>query len=248
MNDLYNLKGKTACITGSKRIGQKVVEVLAQKGANIILFYNKSRKAAEEIARKVRKYGVKTLVLQVNVSSRENVRKAVENIKKYFNKIDILILMASTFKKTKLREISEKDLIDNFKVHILGTFWPIVESLRMMPKGSHIITISDRTFIGITYSEYLPYIITKGAIMQMTKALAVELGPKGIFINSIAPGPVLKPETMTDSEWKKIREQSIVNYPINDEEAVREFAKLVLYLSTTRSTGGVYPLDFGHLY
>ena len=173
--------------------------------------------------------------------------KLDKEIKKQFKKIDVLVLMASVFYKTKLESINDGDLQKNFDVHVKGTFWPIQLSLSLMQKGSHIITVSDRTSLGITYSEYLPYIITKGTVMQMTKVLAVELGSREIFVNSIAPGPVLKPEGMPDEEWKKIRNYSIIKFPITDNEAVLEFAKLVLYLSTTRSTGGIYPLEFGHI-
>ena len=245
---LYNLKGKTAWITGGKRIGQKVAGLLAQHGANLVLSYNTSKKEVEETAKKIKKYKVKTLIIQADVSSRQDVINAVNEIKKQFKSIDIMVLMASLFYKTKLESIKDEDLQKNFDVHVKGTFWPIQLSLGLMPKGSHIITISDRTSLGITYSEYLPYIITKGTVMQMTRVLAVELGPRGIFVNSIAPGPVLKPEGMPDADWKKIRQNSVISYPITDEEAVNEFAKLVLYLSATRSTGSVYSLDFGHLY
>lgn len=247
MGNLFSLKGKTAWITGGKRVGQRVAEVLAENGANIILSYNKSRKEAVETAKKLKKYKVEILLLKVDVSSRQNVAIAVNEIKKHFNKIDILVLMASVFEKVNLMSITEQDFKKNFDVHVQGAFWPIRECLSMMPKDSHVVTISDRTSIGITYKEYLPYIVSKAAVAQMTKALAVELGSKGIFVNSIAPGPVLKPEGMPGKEWQKIRQYSIVKYPITDKEAVNEFAKLALYLSAARSTGAVYPLDFGHI-
>ena len=116
-----------------------------------------------------------------------------------------------------------------------------------MPPGSHIVTVSDRTAINRIYPGYLPYVVTKAAIVSITKALAVELGPKGIFINSIAPGPVLRPSDLSEEEWQEIRDASIIKYPITDEEAVQEFIDTVLRLCFVRSSGGVYPLDFGHL-
>lgn len=247
MDALYSLKGKTAWITGGKRIGQRVAEVLAENGANIVLSYNNSKKEAEETVKKIKKHNVKTLLAKADVSSRQDVKNAVKIIKIKLKKIDILVLMASVFEKKDLMSITEQDFKKNFDVHVQGTFWPIRESLGIMPKGSHVITISDRTSLGITYKGYLPYIASKAAVAQMTKTLAVELGPKGIFANSIAPGPVLKPEGMPDKEWAKIRKLSAVNYPITDKEAVDEFAKLVLYLSAARSTGNIYSLEFGHL-
>lgn len=247
MDDLYNLMGKTAWITGGKRIGQKIAEILAKHGANIIISYNKSNAEANETISKIKKFGVKTLSVQVDVSSRESVIQAVKKIKKQFKRVDILVLMASVFEKVKFQELSLEDFQKNFDVHVMGTFWPIRESLSIMPNGSHIITISDRTFLGNVYRDFLPYIVTKGAVASLTKALSIELAQRGIFINSIGPGPVLKPDYMLQRDWDKIRSASIIKYPITDREAVEEFAKLVLYLSTARSTGAVYPLDFGHL-
>lgn len=247
MINLYSLKGKTAWLTGGKRIGQIVAEVLAQHGANLILGYRNSKKEAESAEKSVKKFGAKTMLIQADTSSQESVAAAVTQIKRQFKEINMLISMSSIFEPVKLGSIAEEDLKKNFDAHIKGTFWPIQASLEMMPPGSHVITVSDRTAIGKMYADYLPYIVTKGAVAYLTKALAVELAPRGIFVNSIAPGPVLKAENMSDKYWRKIRKSSIVNYPLTDKEAVEEFAKLVLYLSTVRSTGSIYPLDFGHI-
>ena len=245
MNPLFNLKGKTAWITGGKRVGIKVAETLAQHGADLVISYNKSKKEAQEAQEKSMKYGVKVLIVQTDVSSRKSVENAVSKIKKEFGRIDIMVLMASIFSKMKMKDVTEKDMLDNFKVHALGTFWPVQLGLGLMARGSHVITISDKTVLGKLYHDYFPYNVAKGTVAYMTRALAYELAPKGIFINSIAPGPVLKSEGLSETEWKKIRKESMISYSITDEEAVMEFAKLVLYLSTARSTGFIYPLDFG---
>ncbi|MDO8496112.1 MAG: SDR family oxidoreductase [bacterium] len=243
----HNLKNKTVWITGGKRIGQSVAEELASLGANIVASYRSSREEAEELVLKAKVHNVKTLVLQCDVSNRESVIGAVEKIKSEFGQLDILVLMASIFKPVNLEDISDKDFQSNFDVHIGGTFWPIQTSLSLMKPGSHIITISDRTAIGKIYSGYLPYVVTKGAVASMTKALAVELGSKGIFVNSIAPGPILKPPDISDNEWQDLRNNSIIKYTISDEEAVQEFVDTVIRLCFVRSSGSVYPLDLGHL-
>ena len=247
MNNLYNLKGKTAWITGGKRIGQRVAEVLAMHGANIAVSCRNSGKEAKSTIKKIKKFGAYGIAIKADVSSRSSVADAVNQIKKRFGKIDILVLMASIFEPVKLDSVTERDFTRNFDVHVKGTFFPVQESLRLMQKGSRIITVSDRTAVGKMYPGYLPYIIAKGAVASLTKALAVELAPKGIFVNSIAPGPVLRAQNMSKEHWGRIRENSIIEYPISDKEAVEEFAKLVLYLSTARSTGSIYPLDFGYL-
>ena len=245
MNNFY--KGKVAWITGSKRIGQEIAVALAKRGMNLVITYRSSQEEALLIVEKVKPYGVETLVLQADVSDRHSVEGAVSKIKEKFGELDLLILLASVFKPIQLSDINEKSWEENFSVHVKGSFWPIQFSAPIMPSGSHIITISDRTAIGRIYPGYLPYVVTKSAVAALTQALAVELGSKGIFINAIAPGPVLRPDDISEHEWQAIRDQSIIAHPLSDEEAVQEFVDTVLRLSTVRSSGSIYPLDFGHM-
>ena len=243
----HTLKGKVAWITGGKRIGQEIAEALAELGADLVVTYRSSENEAFEIAEKAKRHGAKTLITRADVNSRESVTAVVKGLEKEFGRLDILVLLASIFKPVNLEEVSEKDWDDNFSAHVKGTFWPIQLSLPLMPPGSHIVTVSDRTALGKIYAGYLPYVVTKSAVASMTKALSVELGPKGVYINSIAPGPVLRPEDISEKDWQDIRDGSIIKHPLTDEEAVGEFVETVLRLCRARSSGSVYPLDFGHL-
>ena len=244
--NMFDLKNKTAWITGGKRIGQRVAQTLAGHGANIVVSYRTSSREAEEIIAKVKKLKVKTLSVQCDVSSEKSVKEAIKLISKKFKKVDVLVNMASVFNPVKFEKITSEDWQSNFKAHVLGSFWTSQKISKLMPKGGHIINIADRTSIGKIYKGYLPYVVTKAAIANMTKALAVELGGRGIFVNAIAPGPILRPPDLSIKEWKKVRESSLLKYPIDDKEAVRQFAILVLYLSSvTMASGHIYPLDQG---
>lgn len=242
-----NLKGKVVWITGGKRIGQEIVLALAELGADLVLTYRQSEKEARQTAEKAKKLGRKVLIIQCDAANRKSVESAAGEIKKKFKKLDILILLASVFKPVSFEKIREGDWNSNFSVHIKGTFWPVQLSLPLMKPGAHIVTVSDRTSLGRIYPGYLPYVATKSAIAAMTKALAIELGSKGIFINSIAPGPVLKPDELSEAEWRRIRASSMIKYPITDKEAVQEFVDTAVRLCFVRSSGGIFPLDFGHL-
>ncbi|MBI2099702.1 SDR family oxidoreductase [Candidatus Uhrbacteria bacterium] len=242
----HSLKGKIAWITGGKRIGQEIAVALAEIGADLVISYRSSEKEAREIEERAKQFGRKVLVVQADMGHRESVAEAVEQIRKEFGKLDILILLASVFKPVKLEDISEKDWDSNVAAHLKGTFWPIQLSLPLMQPGSHIVAVSDRTAIGRVYPGYLPYVVTKSAVAAMIRGLAVELGPRGIFVNAVAPGPILKPDDISDKEWAQIRAGSMIGYPITDEEAVLEFIDTVIRLCFVRSSGATYPLELGH--
>ena len=192
-----NLKNKTAWITGGKRIGQVIAESLAKEGVNIIASYRSSSNEADAIVKKAIKTGVKALSVKCDVSKRESVIETVKIIQKKFKKVDILINMASVFTPVNFTNITEKDWQNNFEAHILGTFWPTQTIAKIIPRGGHIINITDRTSIGKIYKGYLPYVVTKAAVANMTKVLAVELAGNGIFVNAIAPGPILRPDDIS---------------------------------------------------
>jgi 3-oxoacyl-[acyl-carrier protein] reductase len=243
----HSLANKVVWLTGAKRIGQQVARALAEEGAHLIITYRSSKQEAEAIARDVARFGSEALLIRCDTSSRESVTRAIDEMKQSITGLDVLVLMASIFSPIALEAITEASFDEYFAAHVKGTFWPIQVSLPLLKPGAHIITIADRTAIGKIYPGYLPYVVTKGAVTHLTKALAAELGPRGIFINAIAPGPILKPDNISSEAWQTIRAASSIHYPITDEEAVEEFVATILRLVSVRSSGGIYPMDLGHL-
>jgi NAD(P)-dependent dehydrogenase (short-subunit alcohol dehydrogenase family) len=240
------LKDQTAWITGGKRIGHAVALALAEQGIRLVLSYRRSRDQAEETAAAARALGVAAMVVQADVSDRESVRAAVERVRQEFPRIDILVNLASVYQPVLIDEVGEREWRDNIGAHILGTFWPSQLIAPLMPRGGHIVNVADATSIGKPRRRNLPYVVTKAAVAAMTRAMALEYGERGIFVNAIAPGPILPPEDFPRETWERIRESSPVHYPVTDQEAVEQFALLVVYLAvTTLASGHVYALDQG---
>ncbi len=240
------LKGKTVWITGGKRVGQTIARAFAEQGANLAVSYLHSKKEADATVKMAKSLGVRAITVQMDAGSRESAFEAVREISKTFSKIDVLVSMASVFHSVPFDKISQLEWDVNYQAHVLGSFWPLQAAAKHMPKGSHVVNVADRTSIGRSYSNYLPYIVTKGAVESFTRAAAKELGGRGIFVNAIAPGPILKPPEASQKEWEKLRRSSPVQFPIDDREAVEQFAVLVLYLSTlTMTSGRTYSLDQG---
>jgi NAD(P)-dependent dehydrogenase (short-subunit alcohol dehydrogenase family) len=243
---LERLRGRTAWITGGKRIGRTVGCALAEQGVNLVLSYRHSAAEAEVTADAARALGVRARVVQADVGSRESFAAALESVRGEFPRFDILVNMASVYREVRPDEITAEDWSDNIAAHVLGTFWPAQLIVPLMPVGGHIVNIADETSIGRPYRRLIPYTATKAAVAGMTRAMALDYGEKGIFVNAIAPGPILPPEEFPLDMWKRIRERYAVKYPISDEEAVEQFALLVLFLClTTMTSGHIYPLDQG---
>jgi len=243
---LARLRGRTAWITGGKRIGKTVARILSEQGVNLVLSYRRSVAEATETAEAARSLGVRAVTVQADVSSHASVAQAVESVRAGFPEIHILVNMASVYRPVLTERISLEDWLENFGAHVLGSFWPSQALLPLMPPGSHIINVADATALTRTQKQNMPYLVTKAAVAAMTRAMALEYGEKGIFVNALAPGPIVPPEDYPRDRWDRIRERSPIKYPVDDTEAIDQFAFLVLYLSlTTMSSGHVYPLDQG---
>ena len=243
---LERLRGQSAWITGGKRIGRTVALALAEQGVDLVLSYRCSRSEAEQTAEAARALGVRAIAVQADVSVRANMAAALERVRDDFPRFDILVSMASVYRRVPIHEVTESDWEENVGAHILGTFWPAELIVPLMPPGGHIINVADETTIGRPQRRNLPYVATKAAVAAMTREMALEYGDRGIFVNALAPGPVLPPEDYPSDVWQRIRERCPVKFPMTDEEAVEQFAVLVLYLClTTMTSGHIYPLDQG---
>ncbi|HVX67028.1 MAG TPA: SDR family oxidoreductase [Bryobacteraceae bacterium] len=243
---LERLRGRTAWITGGKRIGCTVARALAEQGVNLVLSYRCSGEVALETVDEVQALGVRAVAVQADVSERESVAAALERVRADFPRIDILVSMASAYRRVPIDQVTRHDWDEHVGAHILGTFWPAQLIAPLMPRGGHIVNVADVTSIGRPQRRNMPYVATKAAVAAMTREMALEYGDRGIFVNAIAPGPILPPEDYPREAWERILERSPVKYPMNDQEAVEQFALLVLYLSlTTITSGHTYPLDQG---
>jgi NAD(P)-dependent dehydrogenase (short-subunit alcohol dehydrogenase family) len=196
----YSLQGKTAIVTGAGQgIGKGIAEALAALGANVVIAeVNEAtcKKTADEIKAK----GQKALAAVTDVLNPASVEKSVQAAVKTFGQIDILVNNAGGMGKTRpkpLVQMTEEDWDFNFalnaKAHYI-TIHAIAPVMIKQGKGGSIVNIAS---IGgsIGHENLIPYGAAKASLINMTAAVAGELGPHGIRVNAVSPGTVVTPLT-----------------------------------------------------
>lgn len=191
--DLFDLTGKTALITGGGRgLGAQIAEGFAEAGANIVLCSRKVE-ACQETAERLAKLGVKTLALSCDISKPEDVHKVVEATVKEFGSIDILVNNSGATWGAPAEEMPLEAWNKVIDVNVTGTFLMSQAAGRIMieQKSGKIINIASVAGLGGTdprVMDTIGYNTSKGAVITMTKDLAVKWGRYGINVNAIAPG------------------------------------------------------------
>ncbi len=183
---------KTVIVTGGSRgIGAAIVKELALKKYNVVLNYNKSEKEAEKIKEELKENDINIEIFKADVSDKKQAKELIEFTLNKFKNIDALINNAGIDQVKPFMEITENDWNTMFKINLNSVFNCTQEALKNMIHNKKGCIINISSIWGITGASCeVHYSASKAAIDGMTKALAKELGPSNIRVNSIAPGLV----------------------------------------------------------
>jgi NAD(P)-dependent dehydrogenase (short-subunit alcohol dehydrogenase family) len=251
LENLFSLKGKAALITGGYRgIGLVFSETYAEAGADIAIVartLEKCRAAAKDISEK---FGVRAIGKSMDVHDSAMVEKVVQEIIDELGKIDILVNSAGIPGREKaIMEMSDEDMDDVMNVDFRGTFVVCRVVARHMAerKTGKIINISS--VLGKIAARYMsPYCSSKGAVIQFTRVLALELMRYNVQVNVLSPGYFLTDfnrDFFESEAGKKLIKKMI---PMNRVGDVEELRSTALYLATCPSfmTGAEIVVDGGH--
>jgi 3-oxoacyl-[acyl-carrier protein] reductase len=182
------LEGKVALITGaSKGIGRAVALRLARDGAAVVVNYSSSAEQARTAVAEIQAAGGRAVAAQADVGRTDEIEKLFDATFSNFGRLDILVNNAALPLYKSLVEITEAEYDRVFAVNVKGTFFACQQAARRMADGGRIINVSSSTTV-MMLATYSAYVATKGAVEQITRSLAKELGPRGITVNTISPG------------------------------------------------------------
>jgi 2-dehydro-3-deoxy-D-gluconate 5-dehydrogenase len=206
---LFDLTGKVAVVTGAARgIGQGIAIELARAGADICV---SDLIDGSDTVKQIQALKRNAVYVKTDVSNEKNVKKLFTDTIKNLKKVDILVNNAGVYKTSPTVSLSEKDWDQIVDIDLKGTFLCIKEALKYMTKGASIINVSSIAGI-VGFQQAAAYCAAKGGVRLLTKSLAVELGSKGIRVNSVHPGVIETPMTadiLKDTNMKNTLVQSV---------------------------------------
>ncbi|MBW4433237.1 MAG: 3-oxoacyl-ACP reductase FabG [Pelatocladus maniniholoensis HA4357-MV3] len=182
---------KVALVTGGSRgLGAAIAKRLADDGAAVALTYTSSPQKAEEVVRVIEAAGGRALAIQADSADVEAVKNAVAETVKTFGRLDILVNNAGVATMAPIDQFSLDDFDRLVAVNVKGVFVATQEAVRHMGEGGRIIMIGSVNSDLVPVGGLSVYALTKGAIASFTRGLARDLGPRGITVNNVQPGPV----------------------------------------------------------
>ncbi|GAB3055808.1 SDR family NAD(P)-dependent oxidoreductase [Micromonospora schwarzwaldensis] len=181
--------GKVALVTGGSRgIGAAVVRRLAEDGAHVAFTYRTAADSAKAVVADVEAYGRTGLAIQADSSDAAAVIGAVERTVAELGRLDILVNNAGVFAAAPIEEVGLDYLDRAIAVHVRGVFLATQAAVRHMGTGGRIINIGSSFASRVPAAGVSVYTMTKSAVNGLTRALARELGPRGITVNLLLPG------------------------------------------------------------
>ena len=247
---MNNLKGKVAVVTGGARdIGRSISVQLAREGAKVVVNYYNSEAAARETIEEIKAFGGEAIAVKADASKLIEINQLKEKaVEAFGDTIDILVNNAGgLFARKTLQQLDEAFYALVMDVNFKSTVFVMQAFEPLMGVGSSIINLSSLAARDGGGGGSSLYASSKGAVTTFTRAMAKELGPKGIRVNAVCPG-LIGTKFHDDFTKDEIRKAVAAKTPIRREGTADEVADLVLYLASDKSsfiTGANFDINGG---
>ena len=250
VDDLFNIQGRYAVISGaSSGIGKELAFLYASHGCNVAILARRKDRLETMADQLNRQYSVNVLPIACDVTDEDMMVNAVNSISDSFGRIDILVNNAGTTEKSEDISTHSRQQWDHvLNTNLTSAYIMSRECVKIMKRQSYgkIIHISSVTGI-MGLRNQVSYVASKGALISMTKAMAVELGPYNITVNAIAPGYIYTELTNPQSAGCRYFKSRTVLDRIGTTEDLRGIALLLASDASSYMTGTVIPVDGGIL-
>ena len=226
---------------GATRIGAAIAERLSRYKVEIVIHFNRSRKNAIGLKKKLENNGAKVYLVKGNLNKEEDIKKIIKNSKMYLKYFDCLINNASIFENDKLENFSSDSWNKHLNINLKAPAMLTKEFAKNIKgKNNNIINIIDQRVFKLT-PFFFSYTLSKTGLYILTKTSAMSLAPK-IRVNGIAPGPTIKNKRQSKIHFKK----QYLATPLKKQVNVDEISNAVdFFIKSSCITGQIISIDSG---
>jgi NAD(P)-dependent dehydrogenase (short-subunit alcohol dehydrogenase family) len=246
---MFDLTEKVAIVTGAtKGLGQAMAVTLAKAGANIVVV-SRHQEECDLAAEEIKALGVDALGCACDVSKHDMIEALVSKAIDTFGRIDILVNNAGTAVTIPSKDVTENDWDKVLNVNLKGVFFLTQAVGKEMIKQKYGRIVNIASMFGLVGDKnVLPYLVSKGGVIQMTRGLALEWAKYNIMVNAVAPGYVITSINEKELNDDKVRRYIHNKTPLRRYGLPEEIAGAVLYLASDEASfvaGSVYSVDGG---
>ncbi len=243
---MKRLDQKVALVTGGGRgIGAAITKRLATEGASVVLTYSQSAEKAEAIAAEIVRNGGRALAVKADSADPDAVTAAVNRAVTEFGRLDILVNNAGIYIGKPFAEHTLEDYRKIMAVNVDSVYVASLEAVKHLPKGGRIITIGSNMADNAVGPQTTLYTMSKSALSGFTRGLARDLGPQGITVNLVQPGPIdtdMNPANTEFADYLRSR------MPLGEYGTGEDIAGMVAHLAGDEGkyiTGSALTIDGG---
>ncbi len=245
---MNKLTGKVALVTGASRgIGAAIAKRLASEGATVVINYQSSAEAAQQVAADIIAAGGQALAVQADVSKLDQATEMIKGVQKQFGRLDILVNNAGTTRDNVIMMMKEEDwdLVIDTNLKSAWNCCKAASRIMLRQSSGRIINITSVAGIAGNGGQS-NYSASKAGMIGLTKALAKEIGPRNVTVNAVAPGFV--PTDLTQALIEQMKDAILEHTSLRRLGTVEDVANVAAFLASDDAsfvTGQVIAVDGG---